>query len=117
MLSLSLTRNPQASQCRLKLVGDWVCKLGSVTGYTCGQIASKSYNLLGSSGFVQVHDPDNRNMSAGRDSGGPYYDEYTYPNSAWGSHSDSARSVNANDAVSMPISYISDSKLAVLTDQ
>lgn len=117
MLSLSLTRNPQSGQCRLKLVGDWVCEFGSATGYTCGQIASKSYNLLGSSGFVQVHDPGNRNMSAGGDSGGPYYDEYTYPTTAWGSHSDSARSGNANDAVFMQITYISASKLAVLTVQ
>jgi hypothetical protein len=94
-------------------VGDWVCKWGSATGYTCGQIVSKTYNAYGNAGFVQVHDPDNLNLSDGGDSGAPwYYDTYE---EAWGSHSDSADAVNANDAIFMPMSYISASGLAVLT--
>jgi hypothetical protein len=94
-------------------VGDWVCKWGSASGYTCGQIVSKTYNAFGHPGFVQVHDPDNFDLSSGGDSGGPwYYDTY---DEAWGSHSDSADAVNANDAIFMPMSYISASSLAVLT--
>lgn len=94
-------------------VGDWICKWGSATGYTCGNIVSKTYNAFGHAGFVQVHDPDNFNLSDGGDSGAPwYYDAY---DEAWGSHSDSADAVNPNDAIFMPISYISASGLAVLT--
>lgn len=94
-------------------VGDWVCKWGSATGYTCGQIVSKTYNAFGHAGFVQVHAPDNLNLSDGGDSGAPwYYDVYE---EAWGSHSDSADAVNPNDAIYMPMSYISASGHAVLT--
>ena len=94
-------------------VGDWVCKWGSATGYTCGQIVSKTYNAFGNAGFVQVHNPDNLNLSDGGDSGAPwYYDVYE---EAWGSHSDSADAVNPNDAIYMPMSYISASGHAVLT--
>jgi hypothetical protein len=94
-------------------VGDWVCKWGSATGYTCGQIASKTYNAYGHAGFVQVHNPDNLNLSDAGDSGAPwYYDVYE---EAWGSHSDSADAVNANDAIYMPMSYISAWGHAVLT--
>jgi hypothetical protein len=94
-------------------VGDWVCKWGSETQYTCGQIVSKVYNAFGHPGFVQVHNPDNLNLSSEGDSGAPwYYDVYE---EAWGSHSDSADAVNPNDAIYMPMSYISVSGHAVLT--
>jgi hypothetical protein len=94
-------------------VGDWICKWGAATGFTCGNIASKSYNAFGDPGFIQVHDYYNTNLSDEGDSGAPwYYDQYQ---EAWGSHSDSADAVNPNDAIFMPIEYISASNLAVLT--
>lgn len=93
-------------------VGDWICKWGSASGFTCGNIASKTYNAFGHPGFVQVHDSSNANLSDPGDSGAPwYYDTYS---EAWGSHSDSADAVNPNDAIFMPIDYVSASNLAVL---
>lgn len=93
-------------------IGDWVCKWGSETDWTCGGIVNLHYDLLGSPGFVQVHHPDNFNTSEGGDSGAPWYNNYYQE--AWGSHSDHARE-NYNDAVFMPISYISATGHAVLT--
>jgi hypothetical protein len=94
--------------------GDYICKYGSATGFTCGDIVTKYYDLLGHSGFVQVHDYNNSDLSSGGDSGGPwYYDAY---NEAWGIHTDNARE-NPNDAVFMPIDYISNSRLTTLTSQ
>ncbi|WP_217896590.1 S1 family peptidase, partial [Sphingobium sp. Z007] len=92
--------------------GDFVCKYGAITGYTCGTVTSKNYNFIGASGFVVVRGVNGENMSDPGDSGGPWYnDEYA---EAWGSHSDSSRD-NGNDGVFMPISNISASNLAVLT--
>jgi hypothetical protein len=95
------------------LVGDWICKWGAATAYTCGEIASLNYNLLGAGGFVQVHDPAGTNLSSPGDSGAPWYEEYYQE--AWGSHSDSASAVDPDDAVFMPMSRISATSHAVLT--
>lgn len=92
--------------------GDWICKWGSATGWTCGGIISLDYDALGAGGFVQVHHPDNTNLSERGDSGGPWYENYYQE--AWGSHTDKARN-NLNDAVFMPISRISATGHAVLT--
>jgi hypothetical protein len=94
-------------------LGAYVCKYGSATGYNCGNIASKDYKPTGSpNAFVRVHHPDNFNMSASGDSGGPYYDDYNYQ--AYGIHNDSAKFVNPNDSAFMPVSYTSASSLQVL---
>jgi len=94
--------------------GDFICKWGNATGYTCGNIVTKQYDLLGHPGFVLVRDINGVDLSRGGDSGGPwYYDSY---NEAWGIHTDNGRE-NPNDAVFMPIEYISASGLAVLTTQ
>ena len=92
-------------------VGDFICKWGAVTGFTCGNIASLDYNSLGAGGFVRVNG-GGTDLSSGGDSGGPwYYDAY---GEAWGIHQDSAFD-NSLDAVFMPVSRISASSLAVLT--
>lgn len=71
-------------------LGAYVCKYGSNTGYTCGDIASKDYKPTGSpNAFVRVHHPDGLNMSSSGDSDGPYYDDYNYQ--AYGIHNDSAK--------------------------
>ena len=82
-----------------------------VTDFTCGRIVTKYYDLMGHTGFVLVRGVEN--MSSGGDSGGPwFYDQY---NEAWGIHTDDGRE-DPNDAVFMPVSYISASGLAVLTE-
>lgn len=93
-------------------VGDWLCKWGSATGWTCGGISNLSYNAMGAPGFVEVHHPDNLNLSNGGDSGAPWYEGYYQE--AWGIHSDSSN-INANDAFFMPVSYMSATGHAVLT--
>lgn len=93
------------------MVGDWICKWGAVTGFTCGNISSLNYNSLGDGGFVRV-DGGGVDLSSPGDSGGPwYYDAY---NEAWGIHQNHA-SDNTLDAVFMPVSRISVAGLAVLT--
>lgn len=91
-------------------VGDDVCKWGSETGYSCGKIYDLHYNLLGAPGFVRVR--GTYNLSEGGDSGGPWYEPYW--KEAWGTHSDHARE-DLNDAVFMPVSYMSATGHAVLT--
>jgi hypothetical protein len=94
-------------------LGAYVCKYGSATDYICGNIESKDYKPVGSpNAFVRVRHPDNFNMSAQGDSGGPYYDDYT--NQAYGIHHDSAKFVDPLQAAFMPVSYISASGLQVL---
>lgn len=94
-------------------LGAYVCKFGSATGRTCGNINSKDYGPVGTPNyFVTVQDPDGYNMSSSGDSGGPYYDDYNYQ--AYGIHNDSARYRAPNDAAFMPVSYISASSLQVL---
>lgn len=90
---------------------DFICKYGVITDFTCGRILTKYYNLVGHPGYVLVRSPGS-NLSEKGDSGGPwFYDQY---NEAWGIHSDDGRE-DSNDAVFMPVSYISVSNLSVLT--
>lgn len=94
------------------VVGDYICKYGVATNFTCGEIVSKSYNALGHPGFVKVQDINNYNLSDPGDSGGPwFYDVY---NEAWGSHSDSTFE-DPNAAFFMPIDYIANTGHSVLT--
>lgn len=94
------------------VVGDYLCKWGAVTGFTCGEIVTKTYNAFGHAGFVKVQDTANSNLSDPGDSGAPwYYDAY---NEAWGSHSDSAFD-NPNAAIFMPVSYLSNTGHSILT--
>jgi hypothetical protein len=93
-------------------MGDWICKWGSSTGWTCGGISNLNYNAMGAGGFVEVHHPDGTNLSNSGDSGAPWYEAYWQE--AWGIHSDSSN-INSNDAFFMPVSAISAWGHAVLT--
>jgi hypothetical protein len=93
-------------------IGDWVCKWGSVTGWTCGGISDLDYSAMGYGGFVEVHQPENRNLSDPGDSGAPWYNAYYQE--AWGVHSDSS-SFRENDAFFMPVSNMRDWGHQVLT--
>jgi hypothetical protein len=92
--------------------GDWVCKWGSATGWTCGGISNLDYNALGYGGFVEVHQPEGTNLSNPGDSGAPWYNNYYQE--AWGIHSDSSN-INPNDAFFMPVSSMRDWGHQVLT--
>lgn len=96
-------------------IGREICKFGATTGYNCGNIADKNYKPVGSpNAFVRVHHPLGEDMSTTGDSGGPYYDDYDY--NAYGIHNDSAKFVDPNDSVFMPVNYIAVSNLTVLTN-
>lgn len=97
-------RNSQA-------IGSFVCKWGRNTGRTCGTIQSKSYAPSyvnnASSTFVRVN---GTNLRGPGDSGGPWFVESL----AYGTHSGSPGS-DPNDALYMPINYISSLGVSVLT--
>ena len=92
-------------------VGDFVCKNGRTTGYTCGTIQSTrfapSYVPSVDATFVFV-DGGSTNLSSGGDSGGPWFNGST----AFGIHSGGA----GNDSVYMPINYVSGIGVSVLTN-
>ncbi len=95
-------------------VGDYVCKHGSITGYTCGNISSTtvklSYVTNSASTFIRVHNNNNQDLSQPGDSGAPWFNG----NTAYGTHS-GAPTDNGNDAIYMPINYISSLGITVLT--
>lgn len=93
-------------------IGSLVCKNGMTTGYTCGIIQSKSYAphwvTSAQATFIYVDgDQVGTNLSEGGDSGGPWFvEQYAY-----GVHSGGG----GNDAIYMPINYISSLGVSVLT--
>jgi hypothetical protein len=90
-------------------VGEWVCKYGAVTGYTCGYIIDKNFNPGGdmNSTLIRVH-RDGYNLSALKDSGGPWFSL----NTAYGLHVGGI----GFDAYYMAINYIDVLGLSVLTN-
>ena len=92
-------------------IGSFVCKWGMTTGRTCGNIQSKnyapSYVTNAASTFIRV---DGTNLRAGGDSGGPWFVEHL----AYGTHSGSPGG-DPDDALYMPINYISSLGVSVLT--
>ncbi|WP_394751710.1 S1 family peptidase [Crenothrix sp.] len=107
----------------LQLVGEYVCKYGRVSGYTCGYISSKifkpnspsnaSFSFIKVSNFGIGASPD---LSSGGDSGGPWFVE----GFAYGSHAGEPYDgfdpiASANNAFYMAINYISGISVAVLT--
>ncbi|MYC31724.1 MAG: hypothetical protein F4X64_00915 [Chloroflexi bacterium] len=102
-------------------VGNYVCKYGKVTGYTCGNIVDKSFQFEDNGRFdcddpgncqwkatwIRVHN-DGVNLSEGGDSGGPWFSKYT----AYGTHSRSL----GDDAFYMAINYIDALSITVLTE-
>ena len=86
-------------------VGEYVCKYGKVTHYTCGYIASVNLRPPGlSATFIWVDNTaGDDNLSSGGDSGGPWF----LGNDAYGTHVGSAAD-DENDAVYMAVNYISE---------
>lgn len=88
-----------------QVVGSMVCRFGMTTPYRCGLIHSKnicpSYVSGCSSTFIRVRPTDGLPLSAGGDSGGPWFLETI----AYGIHS--GRVTGTNDAVYMAINYAS----------
>lgn len=90
-------------------VGDYVCKYGRATHYTCGYIDTKNYrpdpdNIPSPSpDFIRVDNTAGYNdLSSGGDSGGPWFNT----NDAYGSHIGSPAG-DSNDAFYMAVNYIS----------
>lgn len=108
------TRDVTGTQIRNnQAIGSYVCKNGMTTGYTCGYIESKSYKpsyvTSAASTFVRV-DGRTVNLSEGGDSGGPWFVETL----AYGVHSGTPGG-DGNDALYMPIDYISSLFVTVLS--
>ena len=90
-------------------VGEYVCKYGRATNYTCGYIDSTDYkpdpeNIPSPSpSFIRVDNTaDDDNLSSGGDSGGPWF----LLNDAYGSHIGSPAG-DSDDAFYMAVNYIS----------
>lgn len=94
-------------------IGSYVCKWGMTTGRSCGYIQTKSYSISyvssSASTFVRV-DGGYTDLSGPGDSGGPWFVE----DIAYGINSGSPGS-DPNDALYMPINYISSLGVSVLT--
>lgn len=94
-------------------IGAYVCKYGMMTQRRCGNIESKSlsvsYVTSSASTFVRV-DGGSTDLSISGDSGSPWFVE----NIAYGIHSGSP-AADPNDAIYMPINYISSIGVSVLT--
>ncbi len=105
-------RNVTATRSRSnQAVGNYVCKNGRTTGYTCGNISSTTFipNYVSNAQatFIRVHNNNNNNLSEAGDSGGPWFNG----NTAYGIHSGGI----GNDAIYMPINYVSSLGISVLT--
>jgi hypothetical protein len=89
-------------------VGQWVCKYGWASGFTCGFISDKNYYPGGDmdNTLIRVHQ-DGVNLSSGGDSGGPWF----RTNTAYGLHVGEI----GDDAYYMAINYIEVLGLRVLT--
>ena len=98
-------------------VGEYVCKYGIATGFDCGDIVTISFQPTDQTGcsipcsfsatFIRVH-KDGVDLADSRDSGGPWF----RGNTAYGI----MRSQLGDDAIYMPIDYISDLDVTVLTN-
>jgi hypothetical protein len=95
-------------------VGDYVCKNGLTTGYTCGNISSTTYSpsyvTNANATFIRVHNNAGTPLRGGGDSGGPWF----LVNTAYGTHSGSP-GADPNDALYMAINYVSALNVSVLT--
>ena len=85
-------------------VGDYVCKYGKTSYYTCGYISDTSFWPSGlSATFIRVDNTGGYDdLSSGGDSGGPWF----LSGDAYGTHV-GAPSSDTNDAIYMAVNYIS----------
>ncbi len=96
-------------------VGDYVCKYGKTSGYTCGAISSTtyapSYVTSASATFIRVDNNQGyADLSSPGDSGGPWF----LANTAYGTHSGEP-GADAGDSIYMAINYIPSLSVSVLT--
>ncbi len=96
-------------------IGNYVCKYGMTTFYTCGYISSKtyapSYVPSADATFIRVDNTGGYSPLAGPgDSGGPWF----LNNGAWGVMSGIPGS-DANDAIYMAVNYHSGISVSVMT--
>jgi hypothetical protein len=101
-----------------QFVGEYVCKYGISSGYTCGYITSKTFTPLNHSAtFIRVSSSQlgsgipTINLSNPSDSGGPWFRE----GFAYGTHVGQPPTPGGNDAYYMPINYISGLSTSGLT--
>ncbi|HEX2093257.1 MAG TPA: S1 family peptidase [Longimicrobiaceae bacterium] len=87
-------------------VGNYVCKYGMTTGYTCGYIETTSYCYDGACTWIRVG-RDGYNLSESGDSGGPWFNGGT----AYGSHTLGI----GDDAAYMAVNYFSGISVTVVT--
>lgn len=96
--------------------GEYVCKYGVATGYTCGTIDRTDYqpdfepNPAATYIYVKGGSVD---LSKGGDSGGPWF----YGDTAYGIHSGGGveGTIYQNDSIYMPIDFVSGLGVSVLT--
>lgn len=100
--------------------GDWVCKYGWTTGQGCGWIVTTSFRPTWGgynwdNTWVLVRNPS-RSLTAGGDSGGPWYLGNTAygTTSAW--NNPSIFTGGPNEAIYMAINYLALQDLDLLTD-
>ncbi len=96
-------------------VGNYVCKYGKTSKYTCGFILNKNYQVSyipnTSNTFIRVDNTAGyRDLSQAGDSGGPWFIEHT----AIGIHSGQPGE-DVNDAIYMAIDYINGLNLTLIT--
>ena len=102
-------------------MGTTVCKYGKNTRYTCGELISKSYDPGDGYGptWMRVRNFDIDDLSAGGDSGGPWF----VGTKAYGTHKgaipifdDNGVYTGKDDAVYMAVNYFSHLGIEVLTE-
>ncbi|NJC98086.1 MAG: hypothetical protein FIB03_17420 [Anaerolineae bacterium] len=96
-------------------IGNYVCKYGVVTGYTCGYISSKNVqgdvNIPAYFTFIRVNNTAGySDLSSPGDSGGPWFNGTV----AYGIHHGHALD-DPNDAIYMAINYVEGLGVSVVT--
>ena len=97
------TRDITATKSRSsQAIGNYVCKYGMTSHYTCGYISSKNFMHQGQATYIRVDNTAGYDdLSSGGDSGGPWF----LCNTAYGTHVGSPGD-DPNDAVYMAVNYV-----------
>ncbi|MCK4475293.1 MAG: hypothetical protein KAU16_01035 [Methanophagales archaeon] len=97
------TRDITATKSRSsQAIGNYVCKYGMTSHYTCGYISSKNFMHQGQATYIRVDNTAGYDdLSSGGDSGGPWF----LSNTAYGTHVGSPGD-DPNDAVYMAVNYV-----------
>ncbi len=110
------TRDITATKSRSsQSIGNYVCKYGKETHYTCGYISDKNYQPTyvpsAQATFIRVDNTAGYPVLRGPgDSGGPWF----LTSTAYGTHS-GAPGADPNDAIYMAINYVSGISVSVMT--